>query len=112
MKINSTTIRTPTTFKPETFKLSKSGRVANGDMTFETIAIKKKFTLSYNDITGAELKAILDILMSTTNFFTFEYPDESTTATATVYVGAIPRELWTLTGGRRYSGVEFSLIEK
>ena len=42
-KINGTSIKEPTDFDVEKYKLSKSGRVASGKMTMEIIAKKKKF---------------------------------------------------------------------
>jgi len=46
-------------FDEEDFEINREGRVANGDLVIDTIATKKRFTLSY---TAGMLDATLEIL--------------------------------------------------
>ena len=46
LKINCTTIKTPNKFDYEAYNLTKSGRVASGEMTMDLIAKKRKFLLN------------------------------------------------------------------
>lgn len=111
-KLNTTTIKTPTKFSIQRYRLSKSGRIANGDMTMDIINKKRKFLLSYDVISGAELDAILDILDSDEAFCTFEYVHNGVTQTAVVYAGAIDETKFRSDGPWYWKDVSFDLIEK
>lgn len=113
MKINNTIIKTPTEFRIERYNLTKAGRLANGKMTMELIAKKRKFNLKYNVISGSDLNAILNEIDGNNLFFTFTYPDEhGNNSTATVYAGEIPSTLYRADGDKMWKDVEINLIEQ
>lgn len=114
LTIDSTSIAEPQKFEIERYALTKAGRVASGKMTLELVAWKRKFNLTYEVITGANLDTILDLLVTTTMFHTLAYPEaDGTTSSATVYVGAIKGEFWRNAGSNRiFRDVTFSLIEQ
>lgn len=112
MKINGTIIKNPKAFKVERYKLTKSGRIASGLMTMDVIAKKRKFILTYEVISGADLKVIMDILDTTTSFYTFEYTEFDTTYTATVYPGALNYDRFRTNSGIYFKNFELNLIEK
>lgn len=111
-KINGTSIKEPTDFDVEKYKLSKSGRVASGKMTMEIIAKKKKFNFSYAVLSGTELETITDILDSNTAFYNFSFVENGDTKTYTIYPGAIKFKKFRTDGVWYWKDVQFSLIEQ
>lgn len=111
MKLNTTTIPTPHQFVISNSPIEKITRLASGKLVKDVVAIKKTFSLSYNDITGTDLNTILGII-GTGDFVTLEYPTETGTGTATVTAGEIPRELWINSGAKRYREVSLELVEQ
>lgn len=91
-------IKNPNTFKIELYTLTKSTRVANGDMVMDFVANKRKFEFGYNAINGIELNKIIEILwtqLTTTRqcFHTLNYLEDGIEKTARVYSGSIPKNL-------------------
>jgi hypothetical protein len=84
MIIGSTTIAYPTSFAIEPIEIARRGQTASGKATKEVIATKKKFTLQWNILRGAEYQAIITALAAG-DFLSFTYPDNNTTDTVTVY---------------------------
>jgi len=111
-KINGTSIKEPTDFDVEKYKLSKSGRVASGKMTMEIIAKKKKFNFSYAVLSGTELETITDILDSNTAFYSFSFVENGDTKTYNIYPGAIKFKKFRTDGVWYWKDVQFSLIEQ
>lgn len=119
-KLAGTTIKTPTEFEIEKFKLSKNGRLANGDMTFDVIARKKKFYFRYEVLDSVELQKIEAVVDAEPaalgdgidDFFTLTYDEDGVEKTATVYPGAIKKKRFR-TGSKWYwKDVTFDLIER
>ena len=119
-KQNGTPIKNPTTFSIENYTLTKSTRVANGDMVMDFVANKLKFSFGYESIDSRDMNTILDILwkqLAVTRKCFVEltyYEDGSDEAqTATVYAGALPRKLHRGDGKLWvWKDVSFSLIER
>lgn len=114
MKINGTTIKTPTNLKVGVFRITKAERLASGKMAMEIIAVKRRLDLSWEVIDDASLQQIIGLLESKV-FSTVTYPDpqggEATTITA--YVGDVAQEAWQKLQGTRYwRGVSIALIEQ
>jgi hypothetical protein len=114
VKINGTTIKTPTNLKVGVFRITKAERLASGKMAMEIIAVKRRLDLSWEVINDASLRQIMDLLESRV-FHTIVYPDpqrgEETTITA--YVGDTNQEIWQKLRGTRYwRGVSIALIEQ
>lgn len=112
IKIDGVQIKEPTKLKIERYNLTKSGRVASGDMTMDLVKKKKKLFLEYEVISGVELKQILDLIDGTKMFFTVEYEDYDGIKSMTCYTGAIPSEYFRKTLGWYWKGVNFDLIER
>lgn len=115
-KIGGVTIKAPTTFDIEKFKLTKSGRIADGSMTFDVIAKKRKFYFKYTFLSSVHLTIIetaLDVdSENTLDFFTLTFEEDNIEKTATVYPGAVKKTL-ARTGSIWYwKDVSFDLIEK
>lgn len=112
-KINSVDIKRPSSWKIERYNVTNMTRLANGDMTGDLIAQKRKFYFTYEAITSQELNIILDELWETTELFhTYSYVENNETKTATVYVGSIPSDLYRTGGAWVWKNVNFDLIEK
>lgn len=97
-KLAGVPIKNPSSFKIELYTLTKSARVASGDMVMDFVANKRKFALGYEAIESADLNAIIDICwtnLAVTKqcFFDLEYLDDGVWKTAVVYSGAIPKNL-------------------
>jgi hypothetical protein len=116
--INGTAIKTPTTFQPEKYPLTKGGRTTDGSMQLEFVADKRKFTFKYAGIKGSDWFPIAALLSGSSNLFLIlTFPENGATGSATVYRGAVktvgtllhvdedPNE-WV------YTDIEFSLIEQ
>lgn len=115
--LDGTEIKVPHNFEVNRYKLTKSGRTADGRMQMDYIATKREFTLTYNVISSDKLKVIQDILMGDGRmFFSLEYVEDGEAKSATIYPGALPKVLHRTdlgTGGKWYwQDVEFNLIEQ
>lgn len=114
-RINSTTIKRPSSWKVERYKVTNLERNAAAYMCGDLIANKRKFYFAYDAISAQELDTILDVLWnSRAIFFTLTYYENGKQYSATVYPGSIPSEL-------HYAGpnsdwvwknVTFDLIER
>jgi hypothetical protein len=117
-KINGVRIKTPSSFDMSYYTLTKSNRVANGDMVMEYVANKRKFNFNYDAITSTELNKIIEELWNKLNttrqcFHTFEYMDDNVRKTVVVYAGSIPKKLHRADGQIWvWKNVKFSLIER
>jgi hypothetical protein len=111
--ISGITIKRPSSFKVEKYKITNANRLANGNMTADVLAKKRKYTLTYNQITSNELNKIINILWDNMEyFFPFTYVENGSIQSATVYPGSIPAELFRPIGNWIWKNVTFSLIEQ
>lgn len=111
--LSGTTIKRPSSFKIEKYKITNASRLANGDMTADVLAKKRKFTLTYNQIKATDLNKIIDILWDNMEyFFAFTYIENGVEKSATVYPGSIPADLYAPVGNWTWKNVTLSLIEK
>lgn len=111
--INGVAIKRPTTFKIERYNVTNLARIADGTMTGDLIAKKRKFSFSYDAISSTDLNVILNAIWETTElFYTLTYVESNETKTATVYTGAIPSELFRTGDAWVWKGVSFDLIEQ
>ena len=107
------TIKNPTKFSIENYALTReTGRLINGEMVMDHVALKKKFVLSWDALSGTDLKTILDIINTTTRFYTLTYKDREGTHTKTVYSGALGQGQFRSDGNWVWDSVTVSLIEK
>jgi len=117
-KLAGVPIKNPKTFKIELYTLTKSTRVANGDMVMDFVANKRKFLFGYDVIDSRDLNTIIEIcwerLAQTKEcFYTLEYLDDGVPKQAVVYAGSIPKNLHRGEGKNwKWKDVQFSLIER
>jgi len=113
LKLNNIPIKNPTDFNIGKFKLTReTGRLIDGNMVMDYVALKKKFNIEYAAINGNDMNTILNILDTSTIFFTFKYTDNRGTHTHTVYAGAISQDLYRTDGSHTWKDVSFALIER
>jgi hypothetical protein len=113
LTLGGVTIKKPNDFQIERYNLTKSGRVATGEMMMDLVAKKLKFLVKYEIISGANMNAILAIIDSTTMFFTLTYLENDVEKSATVYVGAIKSTQFRTDSGAWYwKNFEFDLIQQ
>lgn len=106
-------IKRPSSFKIEKYKITNASRLANGNMTADVLAKKRKFSLTYNQIKASDLNVILNAVWENMSyFFSFTYMENGTLKSATVYPGSIPQELYCPIGDWTWKNVSFSLIEQ
>lgn len=111
-------IKDPTGFNPELYTLTKSTRVANGDMVMDFVANKRKYNFTWAAIDSRELDKIIEILwrqLETTKecFHWLEYDDDLRHNKVRVYSGAIPHNLHRGDGKLWvWKDVKLSLIER
>ena len=109
----SQTLKNPTSFSIENYTLTReTGRLINGGMVMDHVALKKKFQFKYEAISGKDLKTITDIVNTTTRFYTLTYKDYEGTQTKTVYAGAIPQVQFRTDGYWVWTDCNFALIEQ
>lgn len=114
IRIDGTQIKSPSSLKVGVYRLSKSGRVASGDMVMDIIAIKRRIDLTWKVISGKHLNQILDLL-ETSAFHTVEYPDPQTPGTLTtkiMYPGDSNQDLFRTDSNYYWRDVTLALIEK
>lgn len=114
IKINGVTIKQPKFPDLSSYNITKSGRVSNGKMTMELIAKKRKLSLKYDFLSGADLEKIMGLIDTNKMFFTVSYTENGVNKSMTAYVGEIKR---TFSRGGTKSGnywkdVTFDLIEQ
>ena len=111
-------IKDPTGFNPELYTLTKSTRVANGDMVMDFVANKRKYNFTWAVIDSRELDKIIEILwrqLETTKecFHWLEFHDDLRHNKVRVYSGAIPHNLHRGDGRLWiWKDVKLSLIER
>lgn len=112
-KINDTVIKRPTDFSIEKYKVTKSSRSASALMNMDVIAKKLKFLFNYDVLSGAELRAIENLIYTNEPFFVLTYKDlDGEQKTATVYSGAITHKQFRTDSGWYWKDVKFDLIER
>lgn len=105
----------PTGFRMSRYEISDGGRTADGTMTKDVIAKKHKIFLSYNVISGEDLRTILDLIYYTNDaFFTVRIDEDNGTQEYVMYVGEISKTFFRKGGisGWYYKDFAFNLIEK
>jgi len=112
LKVNNTTIRNPQDFTIEKYDITKAGRVANGAMTLELVAKKRKFLLRWEVISGTDLAAIHAQIDTNVMFFTFSYRENGATYTAVCYSGAKHAKQFRPEGVWYWTDVSFDFIEQ
>lgn len=106
-------IKRPSSFKIEWYKITNANRLTSGDMVADVLAKKRKFTLTYNQITATDLDTILEAVWNNDEyFFPFTYVYNGTAGSATVYPGSIPATLYRPEGEWVWKSVSFSVIEQ
>lgn len=101
-------------FSNEKIWSKNTGRVANGDMTGDIVAIKKKISIEFPPLSPAQID-VLESIVSNKNlpFFPLEFNDGKTTITKTVYAGPTSCKLYSwLDGIRYYTGYKIDLVER
>lgn len=112
LTVGGVPIRKPTKFSIEKYNLTKSGRTANGLMTMDIIAKKRKFLFEYEVISGADMEVITAVIDGASPFFTLTYLENDTAKSATVYAGSIVAEQFRTTSGWYWKNFKFDLIEQ
>ena len=111
--LSGQTIKNPTKFSIENYALTReTGRLINGEMVMDHVALKKKFVLSWDALSGTDLKTILYIINTTTRFYTLTYYDHTGNNSVTVYAGAIPHTQFRSDGNWVWTDCQFALIEQ
>lgn len=112
-KINGVAIKRPSAFKISRYVLTKSGRLANGKMTAEIVAKKRKFFFTYDAIDAPDAEKILNLIWESGEFFfTLEYVENNQTKSARVYAGEIPADLHRTGDVWVWKNFNFNLIEQ
>lgn len=113
VKLNGTSIKRPSSFKIERYKVTNLQRLANGDMAGDLISKKRKFYFTYDAITSDDIQKILGIIWEINSiFYTLEYVEDNVVKTATVYTGSMPDTLIRTGGCWVWKDVSIDFIEK
>lgn len=113
MLLDGVQIKTPH-LEVGSFLISKSERTADGTMTMDIIAEKRRLDLTWPLIKDVDLQQILSLLKSKT-FHTVTYPDPEygEDRTITVYRGDVTTQAGHRVAGTRYwTDVSIALIEQ
>ncbi len=113
IKINGVEVKAPSQYDVSIQDLSNAERNANGTMIIERIATKRKIELGWEDLTAAEMAALLNIVSSI--FFTAEYidPQEKALKSGTFYCGDRKAPMMVFKSGiPRYKNLSFNLVER
>jgi hypothetical protein len=96
----------------EWYKITKNGRLANGDMSMDFIATKRKINFFYSGLSQIDLDKIKNIINLPQCFFPFTYVEGNKTYTCTVYPGSLKYKKHRSGSMWYYQKITFSLIEK
>lgn len=105
-------IKEPTDFTVSKYDLTKSGRLANGDMVIELVAKKRKFQFSYAVLSGPQLDLILSAIDTEKMLFEIQYIENNKNLSAIVYRGAVTYRKFRTDGRWYWKDVTFDLIER
>lgn len=114
IRVNGVKIKQPKNPSLSHYNLTKAGRLANGKMTMELIAKKKKLFLDYDVLSGKDLEQIMSLIDGSNMFFNVTYNENGTVRGFTAYVGEINRKLHRGGGnnGWYWTDVSFNFIEQ
>lgn len=114
IRINGVPIKEPLDVGFENYNLTKSGRVAAGDMTMQLVAKKRKLNVAYEVLSAKEMENIFALIDTDEMFFTVTYIENGIEKTMTAYAGAIKRDKFRAEelGGWYWKNVNFALIEQ
>lgn len=93
MKLNGIEIPRPQNFNIEPTEIAKVDRMASGRMVKDVVAIKNKYSLSYDGLLPADAKTFINIYQAG-NAVSFEYEDSEGLHTVLVYLTSLPREIF------------------
>lgn len=95
MKINNIEVQAPIiqNFKIDAVEISISARTASARLVKDIIAIKNKFSLTYNGLRYADYKTFLDTY-KVGSPVPFTYLDSDIEQTATVMITSMPRGIY------------------
>lgn len=96
--IDGQKIRDPNKFREEYYTLTQTTRIANGDITMDYVANKRKFSLTWNVASSKQLSTMINLLwrqlVTTRNcFHTLTFTSDEGPQTCTIYAGSIKRNL-------------------
>lgn len=125
MVINGVTVANPkvggVSVTDEPIWSSNTGRASNGDMAGDIVAWKTTIDITWPPLSYSEMKKIRDAIRSGGKNFSITYPDIEAgintngtlkTQTKTVYVGNIPRVLYsTSVVYKAYSDMTIQFVE-
>ena len=112
LSVDGTLLPVPDSYDVSSYRLTKSGRVANGDMTAEIIAKKRKLFLTYETLGSEDATLLENKVAGDKFFFTINYTEDGMEKTMVAYAGEFKKTL-VRTGGRWYwKDVSVNLIEK
>jgi hypothetical protein len=80
-------VANPASIKPSEFDLSKSERMADGTMTMDIIATKRRVDVTWDKISDGELDLILSTIAANKPFFSFRCPAPGGWLEMTCYAG-------------------------
>lgn len=114
IKINGTTIPSPTNYGVGIMDINKMERNANGNMIGERINTKRKIELAWEKIEASDLSIVLNLVSPL--FFSVEYidPQEQAIKTGTFYAGDRTSSGMIFKNGTltHYKDFKFNLIER
>lgn len=110
--INGVAIKNPHSMKVASYNLTKSGRTANGKMAMKIIAKKWTVDVGYEVISAAEMDVILSLIDAGKPFFVVDFLHHGIYKRATMYAGAIDRNMFRTSSGWYWKDVSFAIIEQ
>ena len=91
-----------------------TGRVANGNMTGDIVAVKRTFGIEFPPLSPSQINTV-ESIVSNKNlpFFSLELFDGTRTISATVYCGTPSMKLYSCVDGiNYYTGYKIDLVER
>lgn len=114
LKINGVALKVPTNLEVQRFNITKSNRLANGDMSMELIAKKKKLVISYDVVDEYEYNKIINLIDGNDVFFNVTFTENKQVRSLVMYGGSISaiRFRSPATGTWYWKDFKFNLIER
>ena len=113
MKINGTTIKTPSTLQVDIMDIDgEAYRNAQGTMLRDRVAVKRKLNCTWNALTDAEMSTLLSAVVNQSFTVTYPDPQTGTDITKTFYVGDRNAPVyWIQNGEPLWKGLTMNWIE-
>lgn len=111
-RIDGVNLKSPKDFSREKYKITKSKRLASGNMSAQYITQKHKILVKYDILSGTDLDTFMKLYDQEKFFYTVEYDYLNIVRKYTMYPGSLKYKDFRRDGIWYWKNVSFDFIER